>query len=96
MQNSLPTAAQRPQFTLSALFSCVTVIAAAIASCTQLGAYSIGVLPICIALLLVLASGGTWKEGLLLALYVYAVAACGIAVLLAMTVLAVVIGVSIG
>lgn len=86
----------RPQFTLRALLSCVTLIAVAAASVTQLGSYSVGILPMCATLLVVLVSGGSWKDGLLLTLYVYGVAACGIVVLLAMTVLAVIIGVWLG
>jgi hypothetical protein len=90
------SAAEPPQFTLRTLLSCVAVIAAALASYTQFGAYSASVLPMFATLLIALASGGSWKDGMLLTLYVYGIAVCGIVLLLAMTVLAVAIGVWIG
>jgi hypothetical protein len=89
-------AGERPQFTLRTLLSCVTVIACAAASLTQLGSYNVVILPFCATLLVTLASGGSWKDSLLLTLYVYGVAVCGVAMLLAMTFLAVAIGVWIG
>jgi hypothetical protein len=74
----------------------MAIIALGLASFTQLGGYSVGMLPMCATLLVALASGGSWKDGLLLTLYVYGVALVGIVVLLAITVLAVAIGVWVG
>ena len=98
MANSVatPRVAPRPQFSLWSLLSCIAVVAVGMASVTQLGSYSAIVLPMCATLLVALASGGTWKDGLLLTLYVYGVALAGIVLLLVITVLAVAVGLWIG